>query len=525
MTHPLIERLERLLRQTAPDFLAEFRPAADQSDLDEAAELVGEVAPLWVELHAWRDGSPEFPGMWQGLELLSLGGSRSIKRIMDGLEADGTFDRWAPNEWWNPGWVPIFDNHSYDTYVIDTVGSFGGEPGQILHWMKDGAARPAIAPSLDAFLQVFCDLVDDGTLVWKAEEGGFGSRGHALVDELIAERFDGFPKRGEARSRRSIGMTRTPKPATRVECAQGFSAEVTDQVWAPGEARVGCAEWLEELGVLAVGQNAFGDADFAALSLVEPKSGEVMREVHPAGSGTMAMRWLAERGELVYLVNAAGREIWVWDKESDSTRQLLGDFWETRMHDAFDAAGRWVVHAGEAVRLHDLDTDEVRSVPVTHSPEVSAAIAPAGDRLAVHLPDGPMRIFAISDDAIEVVDEWPVESEKFSRLCFDPAGQVLSAIGWYSRTFERFDQNGESLAIAEPPHSPFVIASAANDGLWAAAGYGGPVTIHDRDGNQLFSDNAHGVSRVHALAFDTTASRLFSGGDDGQIVTRRLGEG
>jgi hypothetical protein len=49
------------------------------------------------------------------------------------------------------------------------------------------------------------------------------------------------------------------------------------------------------------------------------------------------------------------------------------------------------------------------------------------------------------------------------------------------------------------------------------------VTLHDRDGNQLFLDNAHGVCRIHALAFDHTGSRLFSGGDDGQIVTRRLG--
>lgn len=89
-------------------------------------------------------------------------------------------------------------------------------------------------------------------------------------------------------------------------------------------------------------------------------------------------------------------------------------------------------------------------------------------------------------------------------------------------SLDKFEPPAEPLAIADPPYSPFVLADSPRDGLWAAAGYGGPVTIHDRDGNKLYLDTPHGVCRVHALAFDDSGERLFSGGDDGQIATRRL---
>jgi cell wall assembly regulator SMI1 len=522
MMHPLIERFEALLEQHAPDYLERLERPADDDALAQARDVLGDCGELWVELHTWRNGSSDWASLWGSNELLSLETSASIKQTMDGLEADGTFDKWAPNEWWHPGWVPIFDNHSYDTYVIDTEGCWGGEPGQIIHWMKDGPARPAIAPSFEDWLEVFCDLVDGGQLVWKPDEGGFGPPGHDLVDTLIASHFDGYPCGGEARTRYSLGIERTIDLPERVECAEGFHAEVTHQVWAPAESGVACLEWIEDLGVLAVGQSAFGGADFPALSLVEPTTGEIEREIQPAGGGTMACRWLGERRQLVYLLNAAGREIWVWDADSGDNRQLVGDFWETRMHDAFDAAGRWAVHAGEAVRLYDLDTGEARTVPVARSNQVSAALSPTGDRLAVHLPNGPIRIFAVSDDTLEMLAEWPVESEAFSQMRFDSQGEVLTALEWYSNAIERFDADGNPLPFTDDPGRPLAMAAAGRNGLWAVAA--GAVTIYDRAGAQVYLDNAHQFARVHGLAFDDEGRRLFSAGADGQIATRTMGE-
>jgi cell wall assembly regulator SMI1/sugar lactone lactonase YvrE len=525
MSHPTIRRFEALLTEHAPDYLETLNPPAGDQTLSEATEALQGLGEVWLELHAWRDGASDWSALWQGLEFLSLESSARIKQTMDELEADGTFDKWAPNEWWNPGWVPIFDNRSYDTYVIDTEGCHGGEPGQILRWSKDGPGRPAIAPSFGAWLEVFCDLVEEGELSWDPDEGGFCSKGHHMVDELISARFDGYPRRGAARTRHSLGMKRTPKPVENLETTAGFELEVTHQVWAPGEASIACIEWIEELGLLAVGQSAFGDASFPALSLVDPETGDVDEEIAPAGAGTMGIRWLPERRELVYLLNAAGREIWVWNAETSERRNLVGDFWETRMHDAFDAGGDYALHAGESVRIYDLDTGTVRRVPVTPGGEVSAALSPDGQRVAAHLPGGPLRIFRFppGDGPLKLVDEWPVESEKFSSLCFDRAGEVLTGIEWYSNAVERFGPDGSPIGIEDPPNSPFVIADAGREGLWAATGYTGRVNVFDAEGRQLSSDDAHRFARVYGLAFDRAGRRLFSGGQDGQIATRALG--
>lgn len=265
---PIVQRFLDTIARQAPEYHEALNPPAEVADLKALEEHI-EPLKAWIELHQVANGTDKWISLVQGLELLSLQSSARTKATMDELEADGTFDNWAPDEWWNPAWIPILDNHSYDTYVIDLGGYKGSKPGQILRWSKDSSTRVVVAPSFEDWLSAFCDLVDSKELIWDADEGGFHSPNHALLDDLIAAHFEGYPKILQAHTRLALGMARAPKPVVQVKHAMGVKAQTEALFWAPGQEGVSALAWIDELQLLAVGQQSYGGAPCPALTLLD----------------------------------------------------------------------------------------------------------------------------------------------------------------------------------------------------------------------------------------------------------------
>ncbi len=513
---PVVHRFLDHVTRHAPEYRDALNPPAADLDLQELAAK-GEHLRAWVDLHRMADGTDKWVSLVQGLELLSLESSARIKTIMDSLEADGTFDKWAPHQWWNPAWIPILDNHSYDTYVIDLEGYKGSKPGQILRWSKDSSTRTVVAPSFDDWLAALSDLIESGDLLWQPDEGGFHSPTGALLDELISAHFPGYPKHFEVSTRLELGMARVPKPVTYVKQALGFAAHVESLFWAPGQEGVAALAWVDELQLLAVGQLNYGGAPCPTLSLVDPLTGNVKVLIEEEEGGILGMVWLADRSELVYLLNASGRSIRVWNAKTQQKRSLLENSWDTRMNDAFDAAGDLVLHAGKAVALYDLNGGAVRQAPFVPHDEVSAAFVRGGQTMGVHLPGGPLRI--LDTRTFEVVRELQVPMEKLGTLVFNSRGDSIM-LDWYNRQMARLDASGQALSI---PDDRSASTAVWMDDLRWAVGHGGTLRIYDQDSKELYSDLAHANARNIALAYDPQFGRLFSGGSDGSIAVRKFG--
>lgn len=513
----LVNRFEKIAKRYAPSWLETLSPGADEDTLKAYRATFSDPnlpgLDTWLAMHAWRDGSMDWSWLWEGNDYLSLASSLSLKSTMDSLEADGTFDRWAPNEWWNPAWVPIFDDHSYDTFVIDTEGCFGGKPGQIVSWSKDSAWRSASAPSFDAWLTAFCELILDRAIRW-GEDGGFQSTRSEMIEEMIASYFDAYPLGQEARTRLELGLERIPKPPERVHLSEGYDIQLISQVWAPEQHSVQALEWCDQHG-LAVGINAFDDIGYA-LSLVDPATGDIRQHIHQ-GEGCMSIRWMPEHETIAYLINAAQREIWTYHIPTQ-TRRCLWQTGETRMYDMFDVGGAYVMHAGRHVRVMDIrGGQEPIVVPVEPDGKISAALSPSGANLAIHRPDGPMMIF---DTATMIcIEQFEIDLDYIKTLIWSDDGARIIATNYRFLT-RQWSPAGASIALAYDSCEPYVLVTHGD--LLLSAGYSGAVECRDGTGELIYSDDAHHHARVYGLAVDRQNHIIYSGGDDGQLASRQI---
>lgn len=117
-----------------------LNPGASEADIAAFKEAVGpeisEALPAsFYDFFSWHNGSSSNEWTQQPFydhnAILSLSGIASSWAMWRDIAADGAFKEWVENAWWDPAWVP-FINSDWYVEVIDTKGSFGGIPGQIL---------------------------------------------------------------------------------------------------------------------------------------------------------------------------------------------------------------------------------------------------------------------------------------------------------------------------------------------------------------------------------------------------------
>lgn len=200
--NPLIDRLDLWLRTNRPRYHASLGPGATASSIDALERRVGTaLPPLLREMLAWRDGTNvsvldredlAFEGSW-----MSIADIVETVEMLDGMAA---VDEWEYDDWWCPGWVPFLWTIGGDYLCVDLVGSFGGQPGQVLRFWHDDKERSIVHRSFDAWLQTFVEALEEAMLT---TDGGYV----CVPDDeayvaFVAARNAGYPIDAEARRRR-----------------------------------------------------------------------------------------------------------------------------------------------------------------------------------------------------------------------------------------------------------------------------------------------------------------------------------
>lgn len=192
----LVGRLDAWLAAHRPGFHAALNPGATPAALDALAARAGHaLPPLLRELLTWRDGEPfdRFAGLAPGQVWMSITRITEELQLMDGMAAAGEF---GSPDWWRRGWLPFLENGAGDLVCIDLVGSFDGEPGQIIEFVHDDAARTITYPSLAGWLGTLVEALEAGLLV--EDYGDIVPVDEAALAAWVAARNPGYPIRRQA---------------------------------------------------------------------------------------------------------------------------------------------------------------------------------------------------------------------------------------------------------------------------------------------------------------------------------------
>lgn len=125
------------------------------------------------QLHAWRDGFATGDGWMNEFETDSwyeLPPLDTLHHFLP-LEAAGQVaDMWEdivrsapPRRHWKPGFVPFLEQQSFGLVVVDTVGRWGGVPGQIVAFdHSSGGDYEIVAENLGKWLELQLRLLEAG---------------------------------------------------------------------------------------------------------------------------------------------------------------------------------------------------------------------------------------------------------------------------------------------------------------------------------------------------------------------------
>ena len=135
-----LEVVARFLAERAPAARAYYAgaPGEELGLFRELGDATGELVRLLEKLGP--SGSDDGPPFFKGSPLLTPERSRTIREMLDRLEANGDFGQWEPNEWWNPAWVPFFGD-DVSLCCIDLQGWDGDRPGLVVAWSNDAPER------------------------------------------------------------------------------------------------------------------------------------------------------------------------------------------------------------------------------------------------------------------------------------------------------------------------------------------------------------------------------------------------
>ncbi|THF86659.1 hypothetical protein E7T09_11230 [Deinococcus sp. KSM4-11] len=166
-TRDLLHQLERWGRSKAPAALADLRPGATQTALDELEQLISFPLPeAFRALYSWHDGQNWNMGGLFSLGFLSLQGVksewkmwRSIEQASPGMDDLGDFTS-TPHHaiqlrYSTPGWLGFLTDTAGDTIGLDFTPAPSGVPGQIIGFGRNAEHKYVLADSLHDFLDEY----------------------------------------------------------------------------------------------------------------------------------------------------------------------------------------------------------------------------------------------------------------------------------------------------------------------------------------------------------------------------------
>ncbi|MGB0387950.1 MAG: SMI1/KNR4 family protein [Ardenticatenaceae bacterium] len=151
-----------------------FAPGATDEQIQSFREALGPISEQLPEcfyaFYRWHNGSKvdrydaprkrgEVP-FHNNKPLLSLDDIARSFQTWKKLAQEGHFSHYVDGAWWDPAWVPYIETEWY-VQVIDTRGSFGGQPGQILGFdYKSADDRFIFCSSFDYWLSWMLKLIE-----------------------------------------------------------------------------------------------------------------------------------------------------------------------------------------------------------------------------------------------------------------------------------------------------------------------------------------------------------------------------
>ncbi len=176
----LLVRLDKALQERAPKVRERLRPGASEAQISEFEAYFGAPLPASLKaLYQWHDGvttnangvyAP--PGLYLGYWLSSLQQVRETHAMKTGMQKDGTYKSTGRGGagWWDPRWIPVFQNVSGGSLCVDMAGSFTGQRGQLVQEWHDDASRKVEYASLEAWLETYVAALEAGVLKATSDE-------------------------------------------------------------------------------------------------------------------------------------------------------------------------------------------------------------------------------------------------------------------------------------------------------------------------------------------------------------------
>lgn len=163
----LLRRLETWLAKNRSRYLAGLLPGANQGDIDRLQHDLGIPVPESLRaLLFWHNGQGEgFVGKFEQ-DWLFLSSPR-IAAAKNDLDAE------ASKTGWHADWIPFLDNDAGDFLCLDT--SQAKAPLRAF-WLGK-TQHPVIAPSLDHWLKVFVENLEQGIYSEDPERGTLSRQG------------------------------------------------------------------------------------------------------------------------------------------------------------------------------------------------------------------------------------------------------------------------------------------------------------------------------------------------------------
>lgn len=224
-----MSRLQAALEKRAPEVLSGLNRGASATQIARLKRALGKL-PLpasFFAFYRWHDGSDEDTRWLDGLFMLDGKGVASVKAMMDGILDEGHYAQYEPDEYWSKGWVAFADDGSgHGALVIDTVGSFGGTPGQVMWAAAKELDRVVVAPSFDAWLEHVTQIYEDGAV----EDGLFDP------DARRPKSCKGYPKAFSPREVATSSATGDLREPTRDRWPKSVPVTATWLVQ-PGDAK------------------------------------------------------------------------------------------------------------------------------------------------------------------------------------------------------------------------------------------------------------------------------------------------
>ncbi len=186
-------------------------------------ELSKQLPESFYAFYGWHNGSGQ--GTYDrvpfhdGESLLSLERMVNCWRTWKAVAEEGHFAQYVEGAWWDSAWIPYIQTDWY-VQVIDTKGSFGGEPGQIIGFdYKSASDRSILYASFDHWLAwllelLKADLWRPGEMSdeqYEAQDGQYLTLSERRrADQLITQLDSAYPWQAELFRYRQAAIQNSP---------------------------------------------------------------------------------------------------------------------------------------------------------------------------------------------------------------------------------------------------------------------------------------------------------------------------